>query len=220
MTQRLPVAAAGRDRGLRRGRPPALAHDPLGARDRVVRNQCLARDRRGPGDHRRARRARLRGRRSRGALLRALRPRDVHRRRGARRRTGRLDPLRQGSGDATRARSPTRRQPRSSSSAAGRGPHSRSRRGSGLPRRCVAGRPATGTARSRSSTLSWPRIPTNANVLYNLACAESRSGRDGAAIEHLTRAVDLVPRFAELAQTDGDLDAIRGDGRFPPPPAP
>ena len=61
--------------------------------------------------------------------------------------------------------------------------------------------------------------PTNANVLYNLACAESRSGRDGAAIEHLTRAVDLVPRFAELAQTDGDLDAIRGDGRFPPPPA-
>jgi tetratricopeptide (TPR) repeat protein len=61
--------------------------------------------------------------------------------------------------------------------------------------------------------------PANANVLYNLACAESRSGRDGAAIEHLTRAVDLVPRFAELAQTDGDLDAIRGDGRFPPPPA-
>ena len=61
--------------------------------------------------------------------------------------------------------------------------------------------------------------PTNANVLYNLACAESRSGRDGAAIEHLTRAVDLVPRFAELAQTDGDLDAIRGDGRFPPAPA-
>ena len=59
--------------------------------------------------------------------------------------------------------------------------------------------------------------PTNANVLYNLACAESRSGRDSAAIEHLTRAVDLVPRFAELAQTDGDLDAIRGDGRFPPP---
>ena len=59
--------------------------------------------------------------------------------------------------------------------------------------------------------------PANANVLYNLACAESRSGRNGAAIEHLTRAVELVPRFAELAQTDGDLDSIRGDGRFPPP---
>ena len=59
--------------------------------------------------------------------------------------------------------------------------------------------------------------PANANVLYNLACAECRSGRDGAAIDHLTRAVELVPRFAELARTDGDLDAIRDDGRFPPP---
>jgi tetratricopeptide (TPR) repeat protein len=58
--------------------------------------------------------------------------------------------------------------------------------------------------------------PANANVLYNLACAECRSGRDGAAIEHLTRAVELVPRFAELARTDADLDAIRDD-RFPPP---
>ncbi len=61
--------------------------------------------------------------------------------------------------------------------------------------------------------------PGNANVLYNLACAESRSGRDGAALEHLAQAVELVPRFAELAQTDTDFDAIRGDDRFPPPPA-
>ena len=59
--------------------------------------------------------------------------------------------------------------------------------------------------------------PTNANVLYNLACAESRSGRSDAALEHLTRAVELVPRFAELAQTDNDLDGIRGDNRFPSP---
>jgi tetratricopeptide (TPR) repeat protein len=59
--------------------------------------------------------------------------------------------------------------------------------------------------------------PANANVLYNLACAECRSGRDDAAIDHLTRAVELVPRFAELARTDGDLDAIRGDVRFPSP---
>jgi hypothetical protein len=27
--------------------------------------------------------------------------------------------------------------------------------------------------------------------------------------------VGLVPRFAELAQTDSDFDAIRGDERFP-----
>ena len=61
--------------------------------------------------------------------------------------------------------------------------------------------------------------PGNANVLYNLACAESRSGRAGAAIDHLTRAVELVPRFAELAQTDNDFDAIRDDDRFPAAPA-
>jgi tetratricopeptide (TPR) repeat protein len=61
--------------------------------------------------------------------------------------------------------------------------------------------------------------PGNANVLYNLACAESRSGRTGAAIDHLTRAVELVPRFAELAQTDNDFDAIRDDDRFPAAPA-
>jgi tetratricopeptide (TPR) repeat protein len=60
--------------------------------------------------------------------------------------------------------------------------------------------------------------PTNANVLYNLACAECRSGRHDAALEHLARAVGLVPRFAELAQTDGDLDGIRGDARFPTAP--
>ena len=32
---------------------------------------------------------------------------------------------------------------------------------------------------------------------------------------HLTRAVELEPRFAELARDDSDLDAIRGDDRFP-----
>ena len=59
----------------------------------------------------------------------------------------------------------------------------------------------------------------NGNILYNLACAESRGGRNEAAIEHLTRAVELVPRFAELAQTDSDLHAIRGDDRFPSAPS-
>lgn len=57
--------------------------------------------------------------------------------------------------------------------------------------------------------------PANANVLYNLACAESRSGRTDAALDHLARAVALEPRFVALAQDDGDLAAIRGDTRFP-----
>ncbi len=57
--------------------------------------------------------------------------------------------------------------------------------------------------------------PGNANVLYNLACAEARAGRTDDALRHLNAAVALHERFAGLAATDGDLDAIRTDPRFP-----
>jgi len=57
--------------------------------------------------------------------------------------------------------------------------------------------------------------PLNANVLYNLACAESRGGDPDDALDHLRRAVDLEPRFAELARDDSDLEGLRGDSRFP-----
>ena len=56
--------------------------------------------------------------------------------------------------------------------------------------------------------------PENAGVLYNLACAESRSGRRGEALGHLEAAVALEPRFGENATTDPDFDAIRDDPRF------
>jgi tetratricopeptide (TPR) repeat protein len=58
--------------------------------------------------------------------------------------------------------------------------------------------------------------PGNANVLYNLACAECRDGRLADAIGHLLGAVELDPRFAKNAQDDPDLAEIRGDSRFPP----
>jgi tetratricopeptide (TPR) repeat protein len=57
--------------------------------------------------------------------------------------------------------------------------------------------------------------PSNANVLYNLACAECRSGRHAEALSHLVRAIELEPRFAELAVNDEDLDPIRSDAGFP-----
>jgi tetratricopeptide (TPR) repeat protein len=57
--------------------------------------------------------------------------------------------------------------------------------------------------------------PGNANVLYNLACAECRGGRLEAALEHLAEAVELEPRFRKNAQGDPDLAAIREDDRFP-----
>lgn len=59
--------------------------------------------------------------------------------------------------------------------------------------------------------------PTDAGVLYNLACAESRAGRVDRAVEHLRLAVSLEPRFGDSAQDDVDLEAIRDDPRFPTP---
>ena len=115
-----------------------------------VRNQRLARDCRGPGDHRRPRRARARGRRSRGAFF-VLSGRATFTVDGERvDAPGRLDPVRQGSGDAARRdcrrgvnRDPRHRRPAGCCLSVS--PWERS------ARRCVAGRPATGIGRSRSS---------------------------------------------------------------------
>lgn len=56
--------------------------------------------------------------------------------------------------------------------------------------------------------------PEDAGVLYNLACAESLSGKGDQAVEHLRRAVGLDASFREHAQKDSDFDAIRGDPEF------
>ena len=57
--------------------------------------------------------------------------------------------------------------------------------------------------------------PGNAAVLYNLACYEALGGRRDDALRHLARAAELDPRVREWAAGDTDLDAIRGDPRFP-----
>lgn len=57
--------------------------------------------------------------------------------------------------------------------------------------------------------------PDQAGVLYNLACAESRTGRHADALAHLAQAIELSPSFLEAAQTDADFDPIRTDERFP-----
>ena len=59
--------------------------------------------------------------------------------------------------------------------------------------------------------------PERANVLYNLACAESLAGRHDDALGHLDRAIELNPQFREAAQADADFDPIRADPRFPQP---
>jgi uncharacterized Ntn-hydrolase superfamily protein len=47
-------------------------------------------------------------------------------------------------------------------------------------------------------------------LLYNLACYESRAGRAEAALGHLRRALELQPSLRDLAVSDPDLDPIRG----------
>jgi tetratricopeptide (TPR) repeat protein len=56
--------------------------------------------------------------------------------------------------------------------------------------------------------------PDDAAVLYNLACAESLTGKRREALSHLKRSVELDSDFRELAEKDSDFDAIRDDPEF------
>jgi quercetin dioxygenase-like cupin family protein len=57
--------------------------------------------------------------------------------------------------------------------------------------------------------------PRSAPLLYNLSCMESRGGRPLDALLHLTRAIELDPKWAEYAAKDTDFDPIRAEPGFP-----
>lgn len=59
------------------------------------------------------------------------------------------------------------------------------------------------------------RHPGNPNVLYNLACFESRAGLHEEALAHLAEAIEIEPRMKEWAREDSDFDELRDDARFP-----
>jgi hypothetical protein len=54
----------------------------------------------------------------------------------------------------------------------------------------------------------------DAELLYNVACAESLAGRKADAIEHLGMAIECLDEFREMASEDSDLDALRDDPAF------
>lgn len=56
--------------------------------------------------------------------------------------------------------------------------------------------------------------PDDAAVLYNLACAESLTGKRQDALDHLKRSVELDATFRDLAEKDSDFGAIREDPAF------
>jgi hypothetical protein len=58
--------------------------------------------------------------------------------------------------------------------------------------------------------------PEHPMLFYQLACWEALGGRAEHALEHIARAIELGgDRYRDYARDDEDLDAIRGDERFP-----
>ena len=52
--------------------------------------------------------------------------------------------------------------------------------------------------------------PDNPALLYNLGCAEALAGRPEDALEHVRRALELKPEWANMAGKDEDLVSVRG----------
>ncbi len=57
-------------------------------------------------------------------------------------------------------------------------------------------------------------FPGQAILLYNLACYHSLAGDVAVAIERLTQAIALDPRFRDMTGAEHDFDPIRSDPRF------
>jgi len=57
-------------------------------------------------------------------------------------------------------------------------------------------------------------FPRQAILLYNLACYHSLAGDVAVAVDRLTQAIALDPRFRDLTGTEHDFDPIRTDPRF------
>ena len=50
--------------------------------------------------------------------------------------------------------------------------------------------------------------PPYPELLYNVACSEALLGRTEDALEHLRRAIDLMPEITQFAREDDDLTAL------------
>jgi tetratricopeptide (TPR) repeat protein len=57
-------------------------------------------------------------------------------------------------------------------------------------------------------------FPDQPILHYNLACYHSLAGGVQAAIDHLTKAIEIDGRFRDLTGAERDFDAIRTDPRF------
>ncbi len=62
--------------------------------------------------------------------------------------------------------------------------------------------------------VSGCRAPTVINAWYNKACAYALQGNIEQVVENLQAAINLNPKYREMAKTDSDFDSIRDDARF------
>jgi tetratricopeptide (TPR) repeat protein len=74
-----------------------------------------------------------------------------------------------------------------------------------------AGRHEELVARARPLLDDGPDYP---ELLYNVACSESLLGRTDDALDHLRRAIQLMPEIARFARDDQDLAALRDEPAF------
>ena len=75
----------------------------------------------------------------------------------------------------------------------------------------AAGKYAEVAEKGRELVVEHPTYPV---LFYNLACCESLAGDTAAAIEHLSRAIELAEDSRELAREDSDFDPVREDPAF------
>ena len=61
--------------------------------------------------------------------------------------------------------------------------------------------------------------PDSPSLLYDLGCAEALAGRHEAALEHVSRALELRPEWADRARKDPDLEGMRTLPGRPPAPS-
>jgi tetratricopeptide (TPR) repeat protein len=70
------------------------------------------------------------------------------------------------------------------------------------------------TAAEALCTQAVAIVPWDAGAVYNLACAQARTGKPEAALETLARAVELGFRNPDHLRRDPDLASIRSNARF------
>ncbi len=66
-------------------------------------------------------------------------------------------------------------------------------------------------AEARRAVEINPGLP---EALYDLACYYALSGQVDVALQTLRQAIDLAPRFKQMAKEDPDLESLRGESAF------